>query len=178
VNCINQLNLNFDKCLQPDILCQKITIVVYQSYLETPIGFLRILSNGDGITEIKFMDTDGPEDPDAHTESARTQLREYFEGNRASFQLTLIPNGTEFEERVWNVLQELPFGITTNYGSIAKQLGDVNASQAVGSANGKNPIAIVIPCHRVIGRDGNMTGYAGGIERKEWLLKHEGALLL
>lgn len=124
------------------------------------------------------MDFAGPEDPDPHTESAKTQLREYFEGHRSSFQLNLIMDGTEFEQKVWNQLLDIPHGSTTNYGSIAKRLGDTKASQAVGKANGKNPIAIVIPCHRVIGSDQKLVGYAGGSERKEWLLKHEGALLL
>ncbi|MCR9134084.1 MAG: methylated-DNA--[protein]-cysteine S-methyltransferase [bacterium] len=152
--------------------------MIYQSYLETPIGFLRILSNGSAITEIKFMDTDGPEDPDVHTESARTQLQEYFDGNRHSFQLNLEPDGTEFEQKVWSILQNIQCGTTKSYGQIATKLGDKNSAQAVGSANGKNPIAIVIPCHRVIGANNDLTGYAGGIHRKEWLLKHEGALLL
>ncbi len=152
--------------------------MTYVSFLESPIGILRILSNGNGITEIKFMDFDGPEDPDVHTESAKTQLREYFSGNRTVFQLDLQPDGTDFEQKVWKQLLEIPQGSTTTYGSIAKKLGDGKASQAVGKANGKNPIAIVIPCHRVIGANQNLVGYAGGLKRKEWLLKHEGALLL
>ncbi len=152
--------------------------MTYVSYYESPIGYLRILSNGKAIKEIKFMDTDGPEDPDIHTESARTQLREYFDGIRDSFQLELAPDGTEFERSVWKQLLEIPNGTTSTYGDIAKKIGDSKASQAVGRANGKNPIAIVIPCHRVIGSNNKLTGYAGGLERKEWLLKHEGALLL
>tara|TARA_R100000908_G_scaffold59878_2_gene36846 strand:+ start:97167 stop:97622 length:456 start_codon:yes stop_codon:yes gene_type:complete len=151
---------------------------MYVSYYKSPVGYLRILSDGSAITEIKFMDSDGPEDPDTHTESARTQLREYFEGNRDSFQLNLQPDGTQFEQKVWEQLLEIPKGSTTSYGSLAKKIGDKNASQAVGRANGKNPIAIVIPCHRVIGSDNKLTGYAGGADRKEWLLKHEGALLI
>lgn len=150
----------------------------YVSYLETEIGYLRIISNGKGITSIKFMDTDGPEDPDIYTESAKTQLREYFSGRRFLFDLPLLPEGTGFEQKVWKALASIPAGKTTTYGSIAKLLGDENASQAVGHANGKNPIAVVIPCHRVIGANSNLVGYAGGIERKQWLLKHEGALLL
>jgi methylated-DNA-[protein]-cysteine S-methyltransferase len=124
------------------------------------------------------MDTDGPEDPDIHTESARTQLREYFEGNRNTFDVNLEADGTAFEHNVWDQLNKIPFGSTTTYGTIAKKIGDPNASQAVGSANGKNPIAIIVPCHRVVGSNNNLTGYAGGLDRKEWLLKHEGALLL
>ena len=150
----------------------------YQSYLETPIGYLRILSNGKGITEIKFQDTDGPEDPDVHTESTRTQLREYFEGRRFQFDIVLDQDGTKFEHQVWKELYTIPVGSTTSYGSIAKKIGDSHLAQAVGNANGKNPIAIVVPCHRVIGSDNKLVGYAGGLHRKEWLLKHEGALLL
>lgn len=124
------------------------------------------------------MDTDGPEDPVVHTESARTQLREYFEGNRNSFDLQIEADGSEFEQKVWAQLVDIPYGSTTNYGSIAKKIGDPKASQAVGAANGKNPIAVVVPCHRVVGSDNKLVGYAGGLDRKEWLLKHEGALLL
>ncbi len=151
---------------------------MFVSYYKSPIGYLRILSNGSAITEIKFMDSDGPEDPDVHTESARTQLREYFEGHRDRFQLKLLPAGSEFEQKVWKQLMEIPKGKTVTYGSIAKNIGDPKAYQAVGKANGKNPIAVIIPCHRVIGADQKLTGYAGGLERKEWLLKHEGALLI
>lgn len=152
--------------------------MIYQSYLETPLGYLRILSNGKGITEIKFQDTDGPEDPDIHTESARTQLREYFEGYRFQFDLVLQQDGTTFEHQVWQELSSIPVGSTTSYGAIAKKLGDAHLAQAVGSANGKNPLAIIIPCHRVIGSNNKLVGYAGGLDRKQWLLKHEGAILL
>lgn len=124
------------------------------------------------------MDTDGPEDPDSHTESAKTQLREYFEGLRDSFKLELQPEGTDFEQKVWSTLLGIPKGTTLSYGEMAHKIGDPKAAQAVGKANGKNPIAVVIPCHRVIGSDQKLTGYAGGVERKEWLLKHEGALLI
>ena len=152
--------------------------MTFVSYLETPIGFLRILSTGNGISSIKFMDFDGPEDPDIHTESAKTQLKEYFDGRRDRFDLNLEPEGTDFEKKVWSQLNKIPIGSTTSYGKIAANLGDKNYSQAVGSANGKNPITVVIPCHRVVGADNKMVGYSGGKGRKEWLLKHEGALLL
>ena len=124
------------------------------------------------------MDTDGPEDPDRITESARTQLFEYFNGLRNAFDLPLEPLGTEFEIKVWKQLMEVPFGATSTYGTIAEKIGDKKAAQAVGAANGKNPIAIVIPCHRVVGANNDLTGYAGGLHRKEWLLKHEGAILI
>lgn len=152
--------------------------MIYQSYLETPIGILRILSNGKAIIEIKFVDTEGPEDPDIHTESAITQLKEYFDGTRNAFQLEIKPDGTEFEHQVWDELKNISMGTTISYGNLAYKLGNKKMAQAVGSANGKNPIAIVIPCHRVTGSDNSLTGYAGGLQRKEWLLKHEGTLLL
>ncbi|MFN1833630.1 methylated-DNA--[protein]-cysteine S-methyltransferase [Balneola sp. MJW-20] len=152
--------------------------MTYVSFLESPVGMLRILSNGKGITEIKFIDYEGPDDPDIHTEAAKTQLKEYFEGLRDRFDLDLLPDGTRFEQSVWDKLNEIPHGSTCCYSDIAEKLGEPSKAQAVGRANGKNPIAIVIPCHRVIGKNKDLVGYAGGIERKEWLLKHEGALLL
>ena len=150
----------------------------YVSFLESPIGMLRILSNGKGITEIKFIDYEGPDDPDVHTEAAKTQLKEYFEGLRDRFDLDLLPDGTGFERSVWEKLNEIPHGATESYSEIAGKLGEPSKAQAVGRANGKNPIAIVIPCHRVIGKNNDLVGYAGGIDKKEWLLKHEGSLLL
>lgn len=152
--------------------------MTYVSYFESPIGILRILSDGKGITEIRFLDHDGPDEPDIHTEAAKTQLREYFDGQRDRFHLELKPEGSTFEQKVWNQLRSVPQGQTLSYKELAVKVGDPNAAQAVGRANGSNPIAIVIPCHRVIGSNKDLTGYAGGIERKEWLLRHEGALLL
>ena len=106
-------------------------------------------------------------------------MRDYFSGNTKVIDNILTDGGgTAFEKQVWAELRKIPCGITVSYGSIARKLGDINHSRAVGTANGKNPIAIVVPCHRVIGADGSMTGYGGGIKRKEWLLRHEGALLI
>ena len=106
-------------------------------------------------------------------------IKSYFAGDiLALYNMLTDGDGTEFERRVWAELKRIPVGTTVSYGSIARKLGDVQHSRAVGTANGKNPIAIVVPCHRVIGADGSMTGYGGGINRKEWLLRHEGALLL
>jgi methylated-DNA-[protein]-cysteine S-methyltransferase len=109
---------------------------------------------------------------------AKLQLTEYFAGSRQSFDLPLEPEGTEFERKVWDLLRAIPFGATTSYGALAKQLGDLTLARAVGAANGANPIPIIVPCHRVIGSNGDLVGFGGGIERKEWLLKHEGALML
>ncbi|HEX4834615.1 MAG TPA: methylated-DNA--[protein]-cysteine S-methyltransferase [Trebonia sp.] len=111
-----------------------------------------------------------------YREAAR-QLAEYFAGMRTGFDLPLAPRGSEFQLAVWEQLTRIPFGATTSYGEVALALGKSPvASRAVGLANGKNPISIIVPCHRVIGADGSMTGYGGGIERKEWLLRHEGAI--
>ena len=106
-------------------------------------------------------------------QEAVTQLLDYFDGQRTHFDFQLNPAGTEFQQKVWKGLCEIPFGKTMSYLELAKQLGDVKAIRAVASANGKNPLWIVVPCHRVIGTDGSLTGYAGGLWRKKWLLEHE-----
>lgn len=115
--------------------------------------------------------TDGAASP------SRRQLAEYFAGNRQAFDLKLAPQGTPFQRAVWRALGEIPFGTTCCYADIARRIGRPTAVRAVGAANGRNPVAIVVPCHRVIGRDGSLTGYAGGLDRKRWLLEHEGVAL-
>jgi methylated-DNA-[protein]-cysteine S-methyltransferase len=142
-------------------------------YLDTPIGPLKVSVNGRGaVTAVTFTDDQvGETAPDAAP--AVHQLEEYFKNERRVFELDLEPEGTDFEQRVWKELLEIPFGATDTYGAIAHRLGDPDASRAVGFANARNPIAIVIPCHRVIGADGDLTGYAGGLHRKKWLLSHE-----
>ena len=117
------------------------------------------------------------EDP-ARTDGLRRQLEEYFAGERREFDLTLAPEGTPFERSVWDELRRIPFGETRSYGEIARAIGRPNASRAVGRANGANPIPIVVPCHRVIGADGSLTGYAGGLDMKRTLLELEGVLSL
>ena len=107
----------------------------------------------------------------------RDQLSEYFARTRTTFDLPLQPSGTPFELRVWEELREIPFGATLSYSEIARRLGDVRSTRAVGAANGKNPIPIIVPCHRVVGANGELTGFGGGLDRKRWLLEHEGALL-
>jgi len=114
----------------------------------------------------------------AALELACDQLSEYFAGKRRAFDLNLDPHGTDFELRVWGMLREIPFGSMTSYGAIAKRLGDPTLARAVGAANGANPIPIIVPCHRVVGARGELTGFGGGIERKRWLLQHEGALMI
>jgi methylated-DNA-[protein]-cysteine S-methyltransferase len=108
---------------------------------------------------------------------ARRQLTEYFDGSRTSFELPLDAAGSAFERRVWDLLCTIPYGVTTSYGALARRLGDPQATRAVGAANGKNPIPIIVPCHRVVGARGELTGFGGGLDRKRWLLEHEGALL-
>ncbi|MBB3190595.1 methylated-DNA--[protein]-cysteine S-methyltransferase [Halomonas cerina] len=138
------------------------------------LGLIRLRANGEGLTEIAFvMSRDEPARPSEVTDRARVQLTEYFAGTRRSFDLPLAPAGTDFQRRVWQALAAIPYGETRDYGEIAEQLGQRHSQRAVGAANGKNPIAIVVPCHRVIGRDGRLTGYAGGLGRKQWLLAHE-----
>jgi len=108
---------------------------------------------------------------------ARQQLSEYFARARTTFELALDPPGTDFQRQVWDALRAIPYGTTVSYGELARRLGDVRATRAVGAANGKNPIPIIVPCHRVTGARGELTGFGGGLDRKRWLLEHEGALL-
>jgi methylated-DNA-[protein]-cysteine S-methyltransferase len=105
------------------------------------------------------------------------QLNEYFAGSRTTFDLPLEPSGTDFQLSVWELLRKIPYGVTTSYGELARRLGEPKASRAVGAANGANPIPIIVPCHRVVGSKGELTGFGGGIDRKRWLLEHEGALM-
>ena len=154
-----------------------ITTVHYKA----PIGIAEIIGDNDGIQSISVMD----DDKDFSTSQEMTngipaclqeciiQLDEYFSEKKTEFDLKLNPQGTDFQKRVWNELLNIPFGKTRTYLEQTKKLGDPKAIRAVASANGKNPLWIVIPCHRVIGSDGSLTGYAGGVWRKKWLLEHE-----
>jgi len=148
----------------------------YIGYLSSPIGLLEIDSDGQYITSIQFLNDAEPkqiDEPDELIQDCIKQLNEYFEGNRKEFDLPLRPAGTEFQCRVWDRISEIPFGMTSSYGLISKLLGNSKLTRAVGLANGANPIPIIIPCHRVIGSDGSLTGYAGGVDKKKWLLNHE-----
>ena len=144
-------------------------------YYKTPIGTAKIVGDENGIQSISVLDDDIETSTEIPTcfKDCITQLDEYFGGTRTEFDLKLNPQGTEFQQRVWKELLNIPFNKTRTYLEQSKALGDVKAIRAVASANGKNPIWIVIPCHRVIGSDGSLTGYAGGIWRKKWLLAHE-----
>lgn len=145
------------------------------TYIHTPLGIAEICGDRDGLRSITVMDKE-PEGayPEPRVlKSVINQLEEYFKGERSDFDLKLNPQGTPFQKMVWDHLLEIPFGTTISYLDLAKKIGDVNAIRAVAAANGKNPIWIVIPCHRVIGSDGSLTGYAGGLHRKKWLINHE-----
>jgi methylated-DNA-[protein]-cysteine S-methyltransferase len=159
---------------------------VYQD-MESPIGRLRLIASGDELVGIWFehgrdamRHADNPDPPDlqpgssAVLERTRQQLEEYFRGERREFDLPLAPEGTEFQQRVWQRLLGIGYGTTTTYGALAQALGNPNASRAVGLANGSNPIPIVIPCHRVIGANGALTGFGGGLPVKSALLELEG----
>jgi len=146
-----------------------------EAYINSPVGTLKIKGDNDGVSEITFINEKIPETiviPEV-LEDPIYQLREYFEKKRTSFSFPLNLQGTDFQIRVWNTLLEIPFGKTTSYLDMAKRLGDPKVIRAAASANGKNPVSIVIPCHRVIGSDGSLTGYGGGLHRKKWLLEHE-----
>ncbi len=150
------------------------------AYYNSLIGLIKITGTVAGILTVGFVE-DIPSGSEAVTDGLQAcvqELDEYFQGARSSFSVKLTPEGTEFQQRVWQQLLTIPFGETTTYQHIAAALGIPNGSQAVGRANGANPIAILIPCHRVIGNTGKLTGYAGGLWRKEWLLRHEGALMV
>lgn len=150
------------------------------SYLETPIGIL-LIAGDEFLREIRFPNKADARKPNpGWTESARgavaetiRQLKEYFAGQRTEFDLPIAPEGTEFQRRVWRSLQEIPYGQTISYGELARRVGNPKGSRAVGAANGKNPIPIVIPCHRVIGANGKLTGFGGGLPTKESLLALE-----
>lgn len=144
-------------------------------FINTPLGFTEIQGDENGISKIHVMNEDVEISTKIPKElkEAVLQLQDYFDGKRTTFTFPLNPSGTEFQKKVWDELLHIPFGKTCSYLELSKKLGDVKAIRAVASANGKNPLWIVVPCHRVIGTDGSLTGYAGGLWRKKWLLEHE-----
>ncbi len=145
------------------------------AFVKTPVGIARIEGDENGISAISILDDEVEitSKVSKNLKKAATELSEYFNGKRQDFTFLMNPKGTEFQKSVWNELLKIPFGKTTSYLDLSKKLGDVKAIRAVASANGKNPLWIVVPCHRVIGSDGSLTGYAGGLWRKKWLLEHE-----
>ena len=152
--------------------------------LPSPLGELILAASDTALTAVYFPTSrHGPppaeqaERSSAVLDRVRQQLDEYFAGARTAFDLPLDPMGSAFERRVWDALRAIPYGTTVSYSEVARRLGDVRVTRAVGAANGKNPIPIIVPCHRVVGSRGELTGYGGGLDRKRWLLEHEGALL-
>jgi O-6-methylguanine DNA methyltransferase len=148
-------------------------------YYESPLGLIEVGAAAGAVVSLHFVDERRHDSSgDRLLTKAAAQLAEYFNGNRRTFALPLRLSGTAFQVRVWWQLKEIPFGKTVSYRDVAVAVGNAKAVRAVGAANGSNPIALVLPCHRVIGSDGSLTGYGGGLWRKRWLLKHEGALLV
>jgi len=148
----------------------------YQITYDSPCGILRIFSNGKGIYKIeRIHEYDQSNDiPDSYCKQAQLELQEYFNGDRSKFDVSLdLSKGTKFQQAVWAQLQKIPFGKTSSYGALANDLENPKAVRAVGTANGKNPILIIVPCHRVIGADGSLTGFSAGIDMKKSLLSHE-----
>ena len=140
----------------------------------SPLGPIELTASAEGITSVTFREVASGDHPlPASLSEAVSQLDEYFAGKRKMFSLRLAPEGTPFQQHVWKELLAIPYGEKRSYLDIALKLGDRNSTRAIGAANGKNPIAVIVPCHRVIGEDGKLTGYAGGLWRKEWLLDFE-----
>jgi len=157
---------------QPDAICF--------STMPSPLGELLLTGDGCHLTGLYMTPhlhgpshRDGWVRDDACFAGAIRQLQEYFEGRRLTFEIPLAPAGTEFQRRVWMALRDIPYARTVSYGDVAREIGNPKGGRAVGLANGRNPISIIVPCHRVIGSDGSLTGYGGGLERKQWLLEHE-----
>ena len=146
-----------------------------ECFINSPLGITKITGDIDGISSISVLDSDEQLTtviPEVLQDCAY-QLQEYFEGKRQNFDLKINPSGTDFQKNIWQLLTAIPYGKTTSYLELSKKFGDSKAIRAVANANGKNPLWIVIPCHRVIGGDGSLVGYAGGLHRKKWLLAHE-----
>lgn len=153
-------------------------------HIDSPVGLLMLAAGDDGLRHIEFanprhpdrMHGDWRQGENQALQAAETQLREYFTGERHHFDLPLAPRGTEFQMTVWRALAHIPFGTTCSYAQLAQRIGNPSAIRAVGAANGRNPLPIVLPCHRVIGADGTMVGFGGGLAVKEFLLRLEGAM--
>ncbi|MGE5943042.1 MAG: methylated-DNA--[protein]-cysteine S-methyltransferase [Flavobacteriales bacterium] len=143
--------------------------------IKSPLGYTKIVGDVHGVSSVTVLDSEEKitDIIPLFLEDCAFQLQEYFQGIRKNFDLKLNPEGTIFQKQVWKLLEQIPYGKTVSYLDLAKQLGDIKAIRAVANANAKNPLWIVVPCHRVIGSDGSLTGYAGGLHRKEWLLNHE-----
>ena len=158
--------------------------MLYQTTMASPVGTLTLVASDAGLravlwhieaaNRVRFDPVlGGPKDPAGHLTHAVEQCGEYFAGTRTRFDLALDPVGTEFQQAAWIALRSIEFGETISYGEQARRMGDARKARAVGAANGRNPISIVVPCHRVVGANGSLTGFAGGLDTKAWLLDHE-----
>lgn len=153
-------------------------ISLYKTYFESPIGLIEICASHSGITSLNFITKrPGRARNNEHTSACASQLYEYFNKERREFTLPLDLHGTSFQKKVWNELLKISYGKTISYLQLAKNLGDAKCIRAAGTANGKNPAAIIVPCHRVIGSNGDLVGYGGGLDKKKFLLEHEGVLI-
>lgn len=144
-------------------------------FIKLPLGYTKIVGDEAGVSSVTILNSEEKISDiiPIELEDCVIQLNEYFEGSRKQFDLKLNPEGTDFQIKVWKQLEQIPFGKTISYLELSKQLGDVKAIRAIANANGKNPLWIIVPCHRVIGSDGRLMGYAGGLHRKKWLIDHE-----
>ena len=156
----------------------------YQTKIDSPIGTLTLVAEDAALTEVRFPNDSHDDDIDmvdvadhAVLQQAADELGEYFSGTRVDFDVPLDPRGTEFQLAAWSALRTIPYGETVSYGEQAKRLGDPGKARAVGAANGRNPLPIIVPCHRVVGANGHLTGFGGGIAAKAWLLDHERSVL-
>ncbi len=152
----------------------------FVGFMESPLGRIRVSASGKGITEVHILrgtEESGESCPSPLVQDCLDQLEEYFRGERTRFDVALDLVGTPFRMSVWQALLRIPFGQTLSYGELARDIGNAKASRAVGGANHHNPVAVIVPCHRVIGADGSFVGYGGGQEKKVWLLEHEKAVL-
>jgi methylated-DNA-[protein]-cysteine S-methyltransferase len=166
-----------------DIPARQGAVMLYETTMKSPVGPLRIIASDEGLRAVLWLDdhpsrtvVDGPTTDGAHhpiVADTVAQLTEYFAGERTVFDLSLDLRGTEFQTACWRALTEIPYGSTVSYGEQAETIGRPTAVRAVGAANGRNPISIVVPCHRVVASNGALTGYAGGLDTKQWLLEHE-----
>lgn len=151
--------------------------MTHYTTLDSPIGPLLLTSDGASLTRLYMspfsLNPQWSQEPCPVLEETARQLRAFFQGELKEFTVPLGGQGTEFQQTVWKELTRIPYGTTISYGELAKRIGQPSASRAVGLANGKNPISIIVPCHRVIGANGTLTGYGGGLDRKKWLLEHE-----
>jgi len=147
----------------------------HTAYYQSKIGLIKIIGTEEGVNYVGFVDEEPMDDQETHPclKDCVDQLDEYFKGTRKDFSIKLQPQGTEFQKRVWEQLIKIPYAETVSYKNIAEAIGNKKAVRAVGNANGSNDIVIIIPCHRVIGNNGKLVGYGGGLDRKQWLLEHE-----